>query len=283
MEGQPVGSFGQSIGIDLLTGDQCRGMKRATPVRRQHPIGRIVNQRVLEAVFDVRKQVCLVEEFGILQVLERLAQPIRPQVCHRLQDAERHLVANDSRRLQQALVDQRQPVDAGGQQGFDRLGYLEFDDRGRGAIVGLPAIEHAGLDKGAHALLQEQGCPAGFLDEDFLELSQRFVDADQRIEQFVRNVVLEGIDPDAGEIGLAGPVVMKFGPEADQDHDPRTRKTIDEAVDQGQRLLVDRVEVLEHEQQWPHLAFTEQQPLDGFEDPLPVLRPVRGGRMRVVR
>ena len=92
----------------------------------------------------------------------------------------------------------------------------------------------------------------------------------------------EGVDPDLGEVGLAGPAVMKFRSEADQEHDPRTRKTIYEAVDKGHRLLVDGVQVLENEQERPYFALAEQQPFDGFEDSLPALRPVRGGRLRVV-
>ena len=107
VEGQPVGFFDQPIGIYLLTGNEGGGMERAAPVRRQHPVSCVVNEPVLEPVLDVRKQVCLVEEFGILEALQRLAQPIRAQVCHRLQDAERHFIANDGRGLQQALVNER--------------------------------------------------------------------------------------------------------------------------------------------------------------------------------
>src|SRR6476661_885751 len=69
MEGQPVGFFDQPIGIYLLTGNEGGGMEGAAPVRRQHPVGRVVNERVLEPVLNVRKQVCLVEEFGILKAL----------------------------------------------------------------------------------------------------------------------------------------------------------------------------------------------------------------------
>ena len=74
-----------------------------------------MNESVLEAVFDVRKQISLMEEFRILQALQRFAQPLGPQIRHGLQHAAGHFISDDGRGLQQALVNERQPVDARGQ------------------------------------------------------------------------------------------------------------------------------------------------------------------------
>lgn len=45
-------------------------MKRAPPFLKQTPVSNFVRERVLEGVFEVGKQACLVNEFGRLKMAQ---------------------------------------------------------------------------------------------------------------------------------------------------------------------------------------------------------------------
>ena len=65
--------------------------------------------------------------------------------------------------------------------------------------------------------------------------------------------------------------MLVLGPVVDQQEDPGCGQALDQAVEQGLRLGIDPVQVLEdHEERLP-LALPEQEVLDGIEGALPAL------------
>ena len=65
--------------------------------------------------------------------------------------------------------------------------------------------------------------------------------------------------------------MLVLGPVVDEQEDSGRGQTLDQAVEQGLRLGIDPVQVLEdHEQRLP-LALPEQQVLDGIEGAVPAL------------
>ena len=63
-------------------------------------------------------------------------------------------------------------------------------------------------------------------------------------------------------VRLAAPAVLILRPIVDQQQEVGRRQALDQAVEQGLRLGVDPVQVLEHQQQGLHLAFPQQHALE---------------------
>ena len=92
----------------------------------------------------------------------------------------------------------------------------------------------------------------------------------------------QGIEPQLRVVGLAAPAVLVLRAIVDQQQEPGRRQALDQAIEQGLRLGIDPVQVLEDEQQGLHLAFPQQQALDGLQRALAALRGIEAARKGLV-
>src|SRR5262249_56515167 len=65
---QPVNLLGEPLRRQPFEGVDNGGVQRAPPLLEDTPIGYFMRQGVLEGIFQVREQVCLVKELGRLQM-----------------------------------------------------------------------------------------------------------------------------------------------------------------------------------------------------------------------
>ena len=98
---------------------------------------------------------------------------------------------------------------------------------------------------------------------------------EQGLEKFLGALGREGGDAQLPIAGLASPAVLVFGSIVHQEQYTRGGQTLHEAVQEGLRLGIDPVQVLEHQQQRLDLALTYEQPLDTVEHLLAALRGVQ--------
>ena len=272
MMGQPLGLLGDALGREPLEGLGDAGVEGALPVVEQPLVRHLVRERVLERVLEVRKEPGLVEELRGLEVRETASKPLLRKVGHRLEQGERHVRPDDGRGLEQALLVGGQAVDAGGQDRLHRRGHLDAGQGCHQAVGAALADQHVGLDQRADALLQEEGVPFRPLDQERQERTQGGVVPQEGVQEGVRALRRQRVEPELGVEGPAPPAVLVFGAVVDEEEDPRCRKALDETVQQGLGLGIDPVQILEHEEQGLPLRLAEQEPLDRLERPLPPLR-----------
>jgi hypothetical protein len=98
----------------MLDGLHDPGVKLPSPVLEQTPVGHVVGQGVLEGVLEVRKEPRLIEELGGLKSGETAAERLLRFLDDGVEEREGHVLAEDGRRLQEALVLRRETVDARG-------------------------------------------------------------------------------------------------------------------------------------------------------------------------
>ena len=101
------------------------------------------------------------------------------------QQGDRHVLADDGGRLEQALLLGRQAIDAGGQEGLHGGRHLEVSAAGTGESVGAAlADQGARLHERADALLEEERIALGPLDQQVRRSgSSDGVGAEQGVEQ----------------------------------------------------------------------------------------------------
>ena len=73
-------------------------------------------------------------------------------------------------------------------------------------------------------------------------------------------------------IGFAAPAVLVFWTVVDQEQQPGCGQALHQAVQQRLRLGINPVQILEDQAQRLHLAFAQQQALDGLQRALAALR-----------
>jgi len=129
-----------------------------------------VRQGVLEGVFEIREHPRLIDELGGLQVVEPAPERVVRQLGDRLEQRERHVLADDGGDLQEALVLWSQPVDARCQHHLDGGRNLDRLDWLRQPIPAAPPRQRLRLHEGLDGLLEEERVPAP--DEELLERSQ---------------------------------------------------------------------------------------------------------------
>ena len=95
-------------------------------------------------------------------------------------------------------------------------------------------------------------------------------------EEFVRARRRQRVEPELGVVGLAAPAVLVLGAVVDQQQQPGGGQALDQAVEQRLGLGIDPVQVLEDEEQRLHLAFAQQQALEGLQGALAALRGIEG-------
>src|SRR5216684_4633515 len=99
-------------------------MEISVTLLQQAAVSDLVRERVLEGVFEIRKEARLVKELGGLEVAEPPSQVFLCKLGNLEQESERHVFADDRGRLEQPLVLWRQAVDAGRQNRLHRRRHL---------------------------------------------------------------------------------------------------------------------------------------------------------------
>ena len=229
---------------------------------------------MLEGVFVLGEQARLIQELRRLEVRQAAVQRRLGQVGNGLQQGQGHLGANDGGGLQQPLLLGWQAVDTCRQHGLHGGRHLDAL-RGAGQTI-RPRLahQHPGLHQGAHALFQEEGVALGARDQQRLERCQAGVVAQQRLQELVGTRRGQRVEPQLRVVGLAAPAVLILGPVVDQQQEPGRGQALHQAVEQGLRLGINPVQVFKHQQQRLHLAFAQQQALEGVERALAALRGV---------
>src|SRR6266851_5253212 len=226
---------------------------------------------MLEGVLELREKVGLVEELGSLKMREALMEVAFPILDDGLEQSERHVLADHGRSLEQAFLHRGEPVDAPGQQrlhrrrDLDRQGIL---DQTIGAAL---AREGAGLHQRPDTLLEEEGVALGPFDQQTLEGGELGAVADQDSEQFLGALRRQGVDPELAVIGLATPAVAVLGAIVDEEQYRCRGQALRQAVEQGLRLRVDPVEILQHQDEGLDLTLAEEQSLHSIERELAAL------------
>ena len=267
--GQPLDVFGQPAGIGALDGADDGGVEGVAPVLEQGAVGDFMGERMLEGVLGIREEPCLVEKLGRLQMREPPMYRFLRRLRHGVEQHERHVLANDRSRLEQPLVFGREPVDPGRQDHLHGRRDLDCLD-GPGQTIGaaFPG-EHTRLHERPDALLDEKGIAAS--DQKPLERLQPRVVTQEGTQELARTLGRERVEPELAVVGFAPPAVLVLGPVVDEQEEPGRGQTLDQAIEQGLRLGIDPVQVLEdHEERLP-LALPEQEVLDGVEGALAAL------------
>ena len=88
----------------------------------------------------------------------------------RLQQRERHILADHSRRLEQALVSGSEAVDASGQDRLRRCGELKSVNPPSELVGTAFSRESSCFDQSPHALLEKEGLALGTIDQEPCEI-----------------------------------------------------------------------------------------------------------------
>jgi len=123
--GQRVVMLRQALGIQHLDGLRGAPMQHPPLLLQQTPVGHLVGEGVLEGVGGGREPPRLREELGGLEVAEVRVDLGGHEVGHGLQERHVDRHADDGRGLQQALLFQRQAIDACRQHRLDGLRYRQ--------------------------------------------------------------------------------------------------------------------------------------------------------------
>ena len=154
--GEPLDLLAEAIPVERLDRLDDPRVKLAAPLLQQAAVRDLVRERVLEGVLEVRKQPRLVEELGGLQAVEPAAERLVRQLGDRLEQRERHVLADDGGDLQQALVLRGEPVDARRQHRLDRGRDLDRLDRLRQPVPAALPRQRLRLHQRPDRLLQEE-------------------------------------------------------------------------------------------------------------------------------
>ena len=87
----------------------------APAVLEETAVGDLVGERVLEGVLEVREQARLVEELGPLEVASSRRRAVLGMFRDRPEEVRMGRLPDDRRRLKEALLLEREPVDARGE------------------------------------------------------------------------------------------------------------------------------------------------------------------------
>src|SRR4029453_2339175 len=131
------------------------------------------------------------------------------------------------------------------------------------------------------ALFQKERIALGAGDQQRRERCQTGGVAEQRLEQRLRAHRRQRSEPQLRIGGRAAPAVLILGAVIDQEQELRCRYALDEAVEQGLGLGIHPVQVFKDQEQRLHLAFAQQQALDGVQRPLSALRGIEGRPLRL--
>src|SRR5262249_28247803 len=164
-------------------------------------------ERVLERELEVRKEPDLVEELRSLETGQLVAHLVLWHVGNGEQQGQGYILADDGSSLEQAFTLGGQAVDARGQDGLDGGGHLQLLNWSSKPVGAALTGQGARLNKGPHALLEEEGIGLRSPDQKLLERNEGRVTPKQRIEQLIRIFGRQGVKAELAVIGLAAPFV----------------------------------------------------------------------------
>ena len=252
---QPLDELLPAFPLPALERVDDPGVERP-PLRRQEArVRHLVGQRVLERVLELRGRARLVEELRALEAGEPLAQELVGRIQDRLEQEEGEAPPDDRRRLKDALVLGRQPVDAGHEHALDGV-------RDRRPRCGPSALGHR-----PGQLLGEEGVALGLGDD---HLDGGLVDlggADHVPGQAQALRGRERLERDLGREGPVHPRRPVSRPVGGDEQDARTRDDIDERPEVLLRGPVDPVEVLHDQHQGPQTREPPRQIAESLEGP----------------
>src|SRR5207247_7700745 len=133
------------------------------------------------------------------------------------------------------------------------------------------ARESAGLHQRPDTLLEEEWVALRPFDQQTLEGGELGAVAHQGPEQFLGALRRQGVDPELAVVGLATPAVAVLGAIVDEEQYRCRGQALHEAVEQGLRLRVDPVEILQHKDEGLNLTLAEEQSLHSIERELAAL------------
>jgi hypothetical protein len=217
------------------------------------------------------EEVRLVQELARLTVREVPPKVLLTHLGDGLEDPMRHVFPDDRGRLKEPLLLRWQSIDPRGQHGLDRRRNLD-DGRGPGQPVGSsPADERSGLDQGADALLQKERIPFGALDEESSQRREARIAAEQGLEELPGTLGRQGVQAHLCVVGLAAPAVFVLRAVVHEEHQPRGREALDQAVEERLCLTVDPVEIFDDGEDRPILGLPQEEALECVQGALPTL------------
>ena len=110
--GEPLDLLAEAIAVERLDRVDDPRVKLVAAIVQESAVGDLVRERVLEGILEIRKQPGLVKELGGLQVVEAATDRLVGGVGDRLEQYQRHVLADDGGDLEEALVLRGEPVDA---------------------------------------------------------------------------------------------------------------------------------------------------------------------------
>ena len=241
MMGKPFHVLIKAVRIELLHRLENAGVERATTIPEEACVSDLMSQRVLEGVLELGEEPRLVEELRRLQPCERRAKTVLRLLGDRLQQCERHILADHGRRLEQLLVFRSEAVDASGQDRLRRGRKLQGLDRAREPVGTAFPRESPRLDQGPHALLEEEGIALRTVDQESAEILKPSASPEQGLQQLRRTGQRQGVEPHLLVVGLVSPDMPVLRPVIHQQEQPRRRHALHQQVQPGLRLGVDPV------------------------------------------
>src|SRR5262249_36258561 len=131
--------------------------------------------------------------------------------------------------------------------------------------------QHASLDQRAHALFQEKGIAGRVRNQQRCEWYQAGVIAQECLQDCGSTCWGQRVKPQLRVISLAAPAVLILRTVVDQEQELGRGQTLDQAVEQGLRLGINPVQILEDQEQRLYLAFTQQHAFERRERTLAAL------------
>ena len=278
---EPTGDLVEVAGVERFERGQHPHVQRAPPVVKQAAVGHVVGERVPEPVRGLGKEGLLLEKLRPAQPAERRPQLLAPEVGHRLEQGARHLLADDRRAVEHALVLERQAVDPRLHHRSHGGGHV---DRRHGMGEAVPprlAHEGAALHEVVNRLLEEERIASGALDQEALEREQLVVRAEQVAEQFAGPVRLKRPQVQAQGVRARDPPVVVLGPIRHEDERGR-RESIHEQLERVLGIGVDPLKISDDQDEWLAARRRADEAKVRLESPLASARRV-GAKERIPR
>src|SRR6266545_3307397 len=129
----------------------------------------------------------------------------------------------------------------------------------------------------ADTLFQKEGIALRALDELRAELRHVRAVPQEAPQELLGHPLLQRVDGDLGVVAFLAPGLLVLRPVRDEEQDARGGQARHESVEDGLRLLIDPVQVLDHEAEWSAVTLADEQVPDGVER---AARPGATGRDR---
>src|SRR5262245_49358767 len=125
---------------------------------------------------------------------------------------------------------------------------MEIRRRTREAMGPRGPAEDVSLHQGPHAFLEEERVPLGALDQETPHPEQGRIVSEQARQQGLGALAPQRIDAELAIISPATPAMPVFGPVVDEKEHGSGWQALDGPYEEGLRLGVDPVQVLEDQQ-----------------------------------